>query len=109
MIGVEGRYRKTIVLVVAVLAGHMALGADPEGREPRQGAVQVNERDLRAQATLMPKPIYPSALVARRVAGVAVAAVVVGPNDRVESVVLLEAPDPLMAESVNNAVRQWTF
>jgi hypothetical protein len=97
------------VLAAGLVTGHMVAVVAAGGGEPRQSAVQIPERTLRAQATHAPKPAYPPALVAKRIAGVAVAAVVVGPDDRVESLIVLEAPDPVMAESVHTAVRQWTF
>jgi TonB family protein len=74
-----------------------------------QRAHTRNEGGLRMSALSAPKPTYPSALLEQKLSGVAVAAVLVDATGKPETVVVLEAPDPLMAESVRDAVRQWTL
>jgi hypothetical protein len=55
-----------------------------------------------------PKPVYPAALQEKKITGVAVAGVVVSPDGRMSTVVVLEAPDPLMRDAVKDALLQWT-
>jgi rhodanese-related sulfurtransferase len=69
----------------------------------------LNEGGFRSAAEHAPRPAYPAALVAKRISGVAVASVLVDTAGKVAVVVVLEAPDPLMAESIRTTVQQWTF
>jgi TonB family protein len=95
--------RDGIVLVGFALAliAPTGLGAQrPDNR---------SEERLRETVLSAPTPAYPAALLAKRTSGVAVASVLVGISGKVEAVVVLEAPDPLMADAVRAAVQQWTF
>jgi rhodanese-related sulfurtransferase len=76
---------------------------------PAQVTTTRNEGAFRMSVEAAPKPAYPPALLAKNVTGVAVAAVLIGPDGTPDAVVVLEAPDPLMAEAVQTAVRQWKF
>jgi hypothetical protein len=67
---------------------------------------RMGETGLRMLVT-GPKPVYPPALQAKKTTGVAVAAVLVNPDGRMGTVVVLEAPDPLMSTAVQDALMQW--
>lgn len=76
---------------------------------PVLGQVKRNELSYRAMVINGPKPVYPGALAARRVSGVAVASILVDADGKMQTVVVLDAPDPLIADAVRTALQRWTF
>jgi TonB family protein len=70
-------------------------------------AMRQGESTIRRLATATPKPSYPAASAAKRVTGVAVAAIVSAPDGRVTEVEMLEAPDELIGRAVQDALRLW--
>jgi TonB family protein len=97
--------KRTSVLMCSVLA----LQIVPVGAaQNAMGAAKVSERSLRQMATSAPKPEYPAASLKAKVAGVAVARVVVD-TDGKPAAEILEAPDEHLAAAVTNAVARWTF
>jgi hypothetical protein len=74
-----------------------------------QGLAKTSEAGMRWSAIQAPMPVYPKAAVDKGITGVAVASVLAGIDGRVETVVVLEAPDPLLAAAVRNALVRWTF
>jgi outer membrane biosynthesis protein TonB len=81
------------------------------GRAKPQGSPKafVAETVLRASATSAAPPLYPEASVRRFSRGVAVAKVQLADTGRLESLEVLQAPDPLIARAVQKAVRLWVF
>ncbi len=72
-------------------------------------SAQAERHELVARMLMAgPRPAYPAALQAKKTTGVAVAGVVVTADGRMSTVVVLEAPDPLMRDSVKTALLQWT-
>lgn len=65
------------------------------------------ESGIRRFASHKPLPAYPAASVAKGSSGVAVAAIVSGPEGNVTSVTLLEAPDEAIADAVRTALLAW--
>lgn len=113
-----GFVRRLIILAFACVASsavaHTSAHVNADGFDspPRGslGAAQVartTELRLRAAATVSPLPEYPGASLKKNVGGVAVAAVRIGVDGRVEEVVILEAPDEHIAEAVRMAVTRW--
>ena len=74
-----------------------------------QGAGKIGEAGIRAAAIAAPKPAYPAALLAKKTTGVSVVSLIVDTEGKPRSVIVLDAPDPLMAESARTAVERWTF
>jgi TonB family protein len=75
---------------------------------PAVASAQAERNELTARMIMTgPKPAYPSDLQAKKVTGVAVAGVVVSAGGRMTTVVVLQAPDPLMGDAVKNALAQW--
>jgi len=54
-------------------------------------------------------PAYSPELIDRHVQGVAVVEVLISDKGDVKSLRMVQAPDPVIAASVEQAVRQWTF
>jgi hypothetical protein len=79
------------------------------GPSSAQNLVKEPELSLRARTIASPKPAYPRDLVTRRVEGPAVASVIVSEDGTVEAVVVLQAPDPLIASEMQQALKTWTF
>ena len=103
------RSRSSIRLHLIGLAV-MALTAQPgvETAGPRQSeTVRMQESSIRRIATRKPMPVYPAESIARKSAGVAVAAIRSGIDGRVADVSLLEAPDEAIAASVRTALLAW--
>ncbi len=91
------------LLVIPVLVGSAHFEATA------QGVATVAEAGMRWSATHAPMPVYPKAAIDKGVTGVVVAAVLVGVDGRVETVVVLEAPNQSLSSAVSDAVKQWTF
>jgi TonB family protein len=69
--------------------------------------VNMGEFTVRRVATAKALPDYPAASVARKTAGVAVAAFTSDTSGKVASVTILEAPDDAIAAAVRAAVERW--
>jgi TonB family protein len=74
-----------------------------------QGLAKTSEAGMRWRAIQAPIPAYPKAAVDKGMTGVVVASVLAGTDGRVETVVVLESPDPLLAAAVRDALLGWTF
>ncbi len=74
-----------------------------------QGLAKTDEVGMRWSAIQAPKPVYSKAAVDKGITGVAVASVLAGTDGHVETVVVLEAPDPALAATVRDALVRWTF
>jgi len=72
-----------------------------------QRVVKTSEGSIRRRATTLVMPVYPRALLHKRSAGVAVAAVRLKLDGRMERVDILEAPDPQIAAAVATALNRW--
>jgi TonB family protein len=70
---------------------------------------KTSEWGIRNSATKAPKPVYPKTAIDKGITGVVVASLFIRPDGRMETVVILEAPDPSLATAVREAVNQWTF
>ena len=57
----------------------------------------ISEAQMRWIAIQAPRPVYPKAVVDKGKAGVAVASVIAGIDGHMETVVVLEAPNPSLA------------
>lgn len=91
------------ILVILVILGSIDFEATA------QGVSEIGEVSMRWSAIHAPIPMYPKSAVAKGVTGVVVASVLIGVDGRVETVVVLEAPDPSLSSAVTDAVKQWTF
>src|SRR5215472_9411923 len=69
----------------------------------------MNDMTLRGIATAAPAPIYPAAALAKKVTGVAVAAILLDRNGHLQSLIVLQAPDDAIGQSVHDALMRWTF
>lgn len=69
----------------------------------------MNDPTLRGIATTGPAPTYPAISVARKVTGVAVAAILLDRNGHLQSLDVLQAPDAPIGQSVHDALMRWTF
>ncbi len=78
-------------------------------KNPAARPVRLAEPQVRALATFTPTPVYPTASLADRIEGVAVASVRVNEDGIVTSTSVLEAPSPELAHSVSEAVSLWRF
>ncbi|HEX8139149.1 MAG TPA: energy transducer TonB [Pyrinomonadaceae bacterium] len=72
-------------------------------------AITVNERSLRKMATRTVMPTFPEEAKKHGAKGVAVAELEFDDKGAVAQVEVLEAPDPLIKQSVIDAVKQWKF
>lgn len=80
---------------IAVLAQH-------------DGIVVISDRAFRESATFRIEPEYPAAARQFRMTGEVLVEVIVSPDGKVESVAVKKG-NPLLATSVNAALRRWTF
>ena len=96
------------VCSIIVVFAFIALGAPPFTAHA-QGVSRTDEVGIRWSAIQAPKPVYPKAAIDKGMTGVVVASLLIGVDGRVETVVVLEAPDPSLASAVREAVKQWTF
>jgi TonB family protein len=71
--------------------------------------VGISGEDLLKMADYSPAPTYPADSLAARIEGVVVTEVLVGPDGRMKSVDVLQAPEAAMARAVRDALMQWTF
>ena len=69
----------------------------------------MSDQGLRGIATTAPAPAYPATSLARRVTGVAVAAILVDQNGHLQSLTVVQAPDEATDQSVRDALMRWTF
>jgi rhodanese-related sulfurtransferase len=74
---------------------------------PLQREVNRGEWGLRTSATTAPKPEYPAASLTTRVAGVVVASVRFDLEGKLNTLEILEAPDPHTAAAVRDALARW--
>jgi TonB family protein len=70
---------------------------------------KTSEWGIRNSATKDPRPVYPKTAIDKGITGVVVASLLIRPDGRMETIVILEAPDPSLATAVREAVNQWTF
>lgn len=84
-------------------------GQGPSGSTGTVPIVAVDELVMRRHAKVRVSPVFPRASVARRVEGVAVAALRVGTDGCVERVQVLQSPDDGIAMAITTAVKQWVF
>lgn len=97
-----------LVCFTVIMFAFIALGATHFPAHA-QGVSRTDEVGIRWSAIQAPKPVYPKAAIDKGMTGVVVASLLIGVDGRVETVVVLEAPDPLLASAVREAVKQWTF
>ena len=76
-----------------------------EQEAPR--AVNLRELSLRRAASVSPMPAYPQTSLKSKATGVAVAAVSIAVDGRIDKVEILDAPDPDIAAAVREAVMRW--
>jgi rhodanese-related sulfurtransferase len=69
----------------------------------------MNDMTLRGIATTAPVPTYPSTSVAKKVTGVAVAAILLDRSGHLQSLNVLQAPDDAIGQSVHEALTRWVF
>jgi hypothetical protein len=69
----------------------------------------MNDMTLRGIATTAPVPTYPSSSVAKKVTGVAVAAILLDRSGHLQSLNVVQAPDDAIGQSVHDAVTRWVF
>ncbi|MEQ1885956.1 MAG: energy transducer TonB [Bryobacteraceae bacterium] len=91
-----------MLALLAIFIGAPAVFAQ-EGK-----LVVVSDRAFRDSATFRIEPEYPATARQFRMRGEVLAEVVVGPDGKVESVSVKKG-NPLLATSVNTALRRWTF
>ncbi len=70
---------------------------------------KTSEVTLRRMALTSVTPTYPASSVKAGLSGIAVADLVTAPAGDVQSVEILEAPDPAIGEAVRAALGQWKF
>jgi TonB family protein len=71
--------------------------------------VMLAESQARRLAIEKPMPAYPADSLSSGASGVAVAAIATGPDGRVTSVEILEAPDEAIAEAVRKTLSTWAI
>lgn len=74
-----------------------------------QGGVSLGELDLRRRAVTSETPTFPQAALKARARGVAVVSLKFDEAGKIISLEVLEAPHPLIAQAVEQAVRKWSF
>jgi TonB family protein len=82
------------------------LGASTQGSAVRVG---ISGESLLKMATYAPPPTYPADSLGARTEGVVITEVLVGPDGRIQSVDVLQAPAAAMGRAVREALMQWTF
>ncbi len=97
--------RAIVTSVFLIALGHMHVVALVAQSSP--GAAKVAEVSLRRLATSKPMPVYPASSIARKVSGVAVAAVIVGVDGHMRMVEILQAPDAPTGAAVKAALTRW--
>ncbi len=95
-----------MVLLVVALA-HGAASPDPT-REPDSQPIFVDSHAIRQAAVFKQEPEYPAAARQFRLSGDVVAEFTVGVDGKVENVTTNKGC-PLLTESVNRALKKWTF
>ncbi|MGH9341038.1 MAG: energy transducer TonB [Acidobacteriota bacterium] len=71
--------------------------------------VRIGDEVLRKRATRAMKPQFPETSLRRKASGVAVAQVDISDTGEVNSVKVLQAPDPETAASMQAALKKWLF
>jgi rhodanese-related sulfurtransferase len=74
---------------------------------PLQAESNPGEWGLRTAATTAPKPEYPAASIATKVAGVVVASVRFDLEGKLSTLEILESPDPHTAAAVRDVLARW--
>jgi TonB family protein len=95
------------VLTLVLAAAATSLGSAAPSAQNR--VTRVAEEVLRTNVLTSVMPAFPERALSRGSRGVAVAAVVIDSGGAVDSVQILEAPDPDIAAAVSSALYQWRF
>ena len=112
---VRSRSGVIVVLGICLFATDSHLAAFrlvPQQQNPpavRFSRLRTNDQGLRKAALQSPTPTYPRVSLAKKITGVAVVAIAVDTNGRMESVEVLESPDADIERAVREAVLQWVF
>ena len=96
-----------VALGVAATAHTQGLSIPPGVDTSKPGI--MSDPLFRAIASTAPAPAYPATSLARKVTGVAVAAILLDRNGHLQSVNILQAPDDAIGQSVHDALMRWTF
>jgi TonB family protein len=78
-------------------------------RSLQRGRVRTNDESLRKLAIVSPAPTYPSGSLAKKAAGVVVAAILIDPKGTTQAVEILQSVDAEIGRAVHDALMQWTF
>ena len=71
--------------------------------------VTVSTEALLKLAQTRPMPDYPKQALAGKTTGIVVASVLIAANGTMETVDILESPDPLFSDAAKAALMRWTF
>jgi TonB family protein len=71
--------------------------------------VTVSTEALLRLAQTRPMPDYPKQALARKTTGIVVASVLIAANGTMETVDILESPEPLFSDAAKAALMRWTF
>ncbi len=97
-------------LVIFIAIGFLIMTVSCHKEEPLSTKrLNVPEISLRRRAITSPMPDFPEQSKIRNVSGVAVVQLEIDPQGKVIAATVLESPDPLIAQSVAAAARQWSF
>jgi TonB family protein len=97
------------LLVSVVLSGTLthALPATHRQTVAPTRRFTTGDKQIRELAITSPPPVYPRASLAKRVAGVVVAAVLFDATGATEAVEILQSPDAETGRAVRDAIMQW--
>jgi predicted permease len=95
------------VCVLCVTAPVLTPVAVRAQERPSDDAAMTGEGGIRKMASNTVKPVYPAEAVRRGIEGVVVARTRSGHDSRMLRVDILQAPDPLLAAAVTQALMQW--
>lgn len=99
-------------IVFALSLAVIGIAADTAGQAQqirKDARFKTNDEGLRKLAITSPAPAYPPASLAKKVAGVVVAAVLFDAKGATEVVDILQSPDGETGRAVRDAVMQWKF
>jgi TonB family protein len=99
-------------IVLALSLAVIGIAAETAGHAQqirKDARFKMNDEGLRKLATTSPAPAYPPASLAKKVAGVVVAAVLFDAKGATEVVDILQSPDAETGRAVRDAVMQWKF
>jgi TonB family protein len=93
------------ILISGTLTHAQSAMAEQTAPSPRR--LKTGDKQIREFAITSPPPLYPRASLAKRVAGVVVAAVLFDEKGVTEAVEIIQSPDAETGRAVRDAVKQW--